>query len=206
MSSKRIFLGRIGQPKGLKGDFYLLDRRSLWTSPLSTVYLGEHQTLDKVTSNLLYKDRNLIRLESLSSRTAVEKRYGESIWLAPEPASEGGELEAESSDEATFIADELLEEQFIGRRVLDKDGVFLGTVNALNHYGASPVLEICRDSKPTGLLNPTPVLVGSEAVDSDKKWLLEVPLVPAYFDMSLILTEKPLQLCVPAETFADCWA
>ena len=119
-------IGKIGHPHGLKGDFLMSGRTTLLPAHIIDVVVGEtaeQGVPSKLTKNDIYKERNLLHLQKVNTRNALEKLQGVTLW----------------------IPDDVLEnpiDALLGKTVIDSDGVVVGSIKEINCYGASDILEI----------------------------------------------------------------
>lgn len=124
-------IGRIGHPHGLKGDFLISGRRSLLPEHIKDVRVGETAEAgfdSKIIKNDIYKERNLLHLQKVNTRNALEALQGQTLWI-PEGVFENP-------------MDALL-----GKQVFDSQGVLLGHIVEVNCFGASDILEIVAPDK-----------------------------------------------------------
>lgn len=121
-------IGKIGKPRGLRGEFYLADRQS----PLPPEYVS-HQVvvghdpdsgfLTSIETNKLYNERSLIKLKDIDDRTQIEHLYGQLLW-------------------STLHVAEHSWAHLIGRAVSDKEGKLMGVVKEFYNFGGVDNVEI----------------------------------------------------------------
>ena len=167
-------IGRVGKPYGLRGAFYISGRTEPFPARCRIVALGDvlesAQQIDVRTIQTI-GTREVLYLEGHSDRTAIEKFVNQAIWV------QSTEVRALLKASEYFWAD------LIGKPVIDVHGALLGTIAAVENYGASDVLEL----------------------KDEHGRLLNVPLVANYFDMSFTAASTSLSMLVAAELFDELW-
>lgn len=144
MSDKsRILIGRIGAPHGVRGDVLV---RSFAEAPAAIASYGPLQTEDgKRTFELkivrVTAKGIVARIKGIDDRNGVEALKGLALYVerARLPAAAAGEF---------YRAD------LVGLRALDPEGRALGSVVAVDNYGAGDILEVRLDGQPETELIP----------------------------------------------------
>ncbi len=129
--TKRILLGRIGAPHGLKGEVVV---QSFAAEPLDLKAYGpltdENGVKQVHIKSLRVAGKGLIaRLKDVEDRTAAEALRGTELYV------ERARLKKPKPDEF-YLAD------LIGLAALTPDGTAIGTVVDVPNYGAGDLLEI----------------------------------------------------------------
>ena len=143
MSSDMIILGEIVRPHGVRGEVKL---RSFTEDPCAIAAYGalvtdrgESVTLKNVRAA---HDHVIARIEGVADRDAAERLKGRQL-----KASRAALPELDDEDEA-YAAD------LVGLDVADQTGRRLGTVFAVQNYGAGDLLEISMDGAKGTVLLP----------------------------------------------------
>ena len=139
---KRILLGAIASAHGIKGEVLV---KSFTGDPASVASYGpltDEAGLRPITLDIVRVTPKgvIARVAGAPDRTAAEKLKGRQLYVErarlPEP------------DE-----DEFYHEDLIGLRAVAPDGATIGSVVAVQNYGAGDLLEIRRDGvKATDLV------------------------------------------------------
>lgn len=142
-NSDRIMMGVILSPHGIKGDVMV---KSFAEVPADIAAYGPLESADGQRTFDLSIVREThkgltARIAGFDDRTAVEALKGTELYLPrdrlPEPTTD-----------AYYHAD------LIGLSVVDPDGNAIGTVKAVQNFGASDILEIAKDG--TGDIDMVP--------------------------------------------------
>ena len=163
-SPKRILMGRIGAPHGVRGEVRI---QSFTEEPLALATYGPLSTnkpglvveieAARATTNVL-----VARLKGVSDRTAAEKLNGVELYvdrdMLPPP------------DEDDFYHTDL-----IGLEARLADGTVLGKVLAIPNYGASDLLEVRDERTGDTFLYPFTKAVVPEVHVSEGYLVIEVP-------------------------------
>ena len=135
--SKRLLMGKIATAHGVRGLVKLLvfaeDPRSMEKyGALYTSADGEKTVTLKLKNSLGSTGTKfwLAQVEGIADRTEAEKLRGTELWLDKD------KLPAIAKDNQYYIDD------LIGLSVRDKSGQALGTVAAVQNFGAGDLLEI----------------------------------------------------------------
>lgn len=145
--SKNSLIGHIGKPYGLRGEFFLTGRHSLLQDEFESVLLvHKHQATDKATTTKVrtqrvQKNRDLISLDALADRTAVEKNAGCALYGIKS-----------QQDEAPDTASEL----WLNLPVKTQDSKPIGSTVSVTNYGAHDCITIKHPT--SGLLLELPLV------------------------------------------------
>lgn len=130
---KRIRVAKIGAAHGIRGEVRLFVDAD---DPLEIRKLG---TLEdeagipfKIAALREGKGHLIVRFEGISDRNAVERLRHRELFVPRERL-------AEHTEANTYYRADL-----VGLRVETKDGAPLGTINAIQNFGAGDLLEIAR--------------------------------------------------------------
>jgi 16S rRNA processing protein RimM len=130
--SKRIRVAKIGAAHGIRGELRLFVDAD---DPKTVTQLGpfEDETGGRTFRIAGLREaggRLIARFEGVSDRSAAERLTGIELFVARERLPE-------QKDANTFYQADL-----VGLRVETKDGALLGTVAAIQNFGAGDLLEI----------------------------------------------------------------
>ena len=166
ISSKRLLMGRIGAPHGIKGEVRI---QSFTEEPLALADYGPLSTnkpglvieieTARATTNVL-----VARLKGVADRTAAEKLNGVELYV------DRDKLPPTAEEDDYYHAD------LIGLDVRLNDGSVLGQVTAIPNFGAGDLLEV-RDAR-TGdtFLYPFTKAVVPEVHIAEGYLIVEVPI------------------------------
>lgn len=132
MSDKsRVLIGRIGAPHGVRGEVLI---QSYAEDPAAIASYGPLETEDGTRRIELSIVRStpkglVARIAGIADRNGVEALKGLALYV------ERSRLPAAAKDEF-YRAD------LIGLRAVDPDGQTLGTIIAVDNYGAGDILEL----------------------------------------------------------------
>lgn len=154
-------IGTIGKARSLNGDFSISGSAALLPCDLSgqTVRVGKDPKSArefKIGRHQVVKERDRLCLVGIADRTAVEALAGTPLWVTADLAST---------------------EPFIGKQVVDADGILVGEIIDHYNYGASDVFK----------------------VQSSNGTCLDLPFVPNYFASKAVGNLVPM--CVPIAMF-----
>jgi 16S rRNA processing protein RimM len=161
--ANRVLLGEIGAAQGLKGEVRL---RSYTQEPTDVAAYGPLH--DETGAKLIEIERLRVtpkaliaRIKGVTTREAAEALNGTRLYLprAKLPAR---------AEEEWYVAD------LIGLEAVDAQGAAIGTVVAVNNYGASDIIEIAPQGGGPSLLIPFTETVVPE-VDIEGGRIVVVP-------------------------------
>jgi 16S rRNA processing protein RimM len=134
MADRRICLGVIGAPRGVRGELRV---KSYTADPEA---LAGYGPLTDVSGRRAFRlrvldrkgDMLVARIDGVNDRDAAEALKGIRLYVARDalPAPE---------------ADEYYQADLLGLRAETRDGTALGTVRAVEDYGAGPLLELALE-------------------------------------------------------------
>jgi 16S rRNA processing protein RimM len=141
---KRICVGRIGAPHGVRGEVRLW---SFTEDPMAIAGYGTLQAADGARSFEIEALRPakgflVARLKGVTDRTAASKLANIDLYVARERLPE-----IEDNDEF-YHAD------LVGLAVMDRGGEPLGEIVAVHNFGAGDLLELKLDGMPETRLIP----------------------------------------------------
>lgn len=129
--SDLILLGIVGAPHGVRGEIRI---KTFTGDPLAIADYGPLTDSKgrsfEITDVRPAKEVVVARLKGVSTREAAEALNGVELFVARDKLPE-------SEDE-----DEFLQADLIGCSVIGPDGATLGTVSAVENYGAGDLLDI----------------------------------------------------------------
>ena len=140
---KRICVGRIGEPHGVRGEV------KLWpftADPLAIARYGELANADgtrtfEVEALRPARDHVVARLKGVRDRTAAEALCNLELFVPRERLP------------AIDAPDEFYHADLVGLTALARDGAALGTITAVHNFGAGDLLEVKpRDGGETVLV------------------------------------------------------
>ncbi|MFA5592340.1 MAG: ribosome maturation factor RimM [Micavibrio sp.] len=128
---KRILIAEIATAHGIKGHVklrpFVEDQTLLEHAALYTEEEGGKAIRFKLKGPL--KDCWIAEVEGVADRNAAELLRGTQIYI--------GRAELPQADEGEYYIEDLK-----GLRVLDEQGAELGTINAVQNFGASDLIDI----------------------------------------------------------------
>ncbi len=130
----RVLIGRIGAPHGVRGEVliesYAHDPRAIASyGPLATEDGRRRIELSIVRVG----PKGLVaRIAGIADRNDVEALKGVALYVERSRLAAAGE-------------DEFYRHDLIGLRAVDPDGQTLGTIVAVDNYGAGDILELRRE-------------------------------------------------------------
>jgi len=141
---KRICVGRIGAPHGVRGEV------KLWpftADPLAVARYGELATADgartfQVEALRQARDHLVARLKGVEDRAAAEALRNLELFV---PRDRLPAIEA---------TDEFYHIDLIGLTVIDRAGAALGTITAVHNFGAGDLLELSPIDRDETVLVP----------------------------------------------------
>jgi len=138
---RRVCLGQIGAPHGLRGEVRL---RSFTSDPQAIAGYGPLETDDGRTFSIEFlrpiKGHFVAKLSGIHDRDAAERLANLKLYVPRERLPE------------LVDADEFYHADLIGLAVVDRAGQRLGTVQAIHNFGAGDLIEIRADGGDTALL------------------------------------------------------
>ncbi len=138
---KRVLMGRIGAAHGIRGEVRI---ESFCASPLDIAAYGPLKTSRagltvEIVKARLGKNMVVARLKGVSDRNTAEALNGLELFVARD------RLPPEDDEDDFYYAD------LIGLTVRMPDGRMIGTVRAIEDFGAGDVLEIALASGASAL-------------------------------------------------------
>lgn len=136
-TDRRILLGRIAAPHGIRGDVLI---ETYTADPQDIVAYGPLQTEDgtrvlEISVVRLTPKGVIARVAGVADRTGAEALKGLDLYVdrarLPAPKEEGEYYHAD----------------LVGLRAEDRDGYKLGTIVAVQNYGAGDLLELRLSGK-----------------------------------------------------------
>lgn len=167
-------LGTVGRALGLQGSFYISGRDE--AIPNSVVVIKIGTTLEtardaKIISMAWQHDRPVIKCSLAGDRTSAELLRGMSIWVE--------DVKIAIDDSKEFLLKDLF-----GRKVIDVNGVMIGTVHDVIRMPASVNIVVLRP---------------------DSSADVDIPMISTYVDMKFERGSDVLRLTVPVDTFDEIW-
>ena len=170
-----LMLGRVGRPHGMRGHFFVSGRSEPIPRSYGEVRIGQRpETAEpaRLEASFLRGGRPVLLCSLAQDRRAAQQLTHQFIWIRrcqlPAPAQ-----------------DEFLWADLEGRRLVDVDGVCLGTIKKVYNLGASDLMEV---------------------VDQDGA-SVDIPLVSRYVELdSSGPDEAPVRLVVGGELFEGLWS
>jgi 16S rRNA processing protein RimM len=142
-SAARVYVAQIGAPHGVRGEVRL---KAFTSDPLAVATYGALESEDgarhfRIAALRPAKDMMIARLDGVNDRDAAEALCNLALYVPRErlPAPD---------------ADEFYHADLIGLGVVGQDGVTLGTVLAVQNFGAGDLLEIAPQSGGASVLLP----------------------------------------------------
>jgi 16S rRNA processing protein RimM len=143
MAGARICLGQIGAAHGVRGEVRL---RSFTAEPEAIVRYGPLETDDgrvfEIESMHPAKDHFVAKLAGVGDRDAAERLANLKLYVPRERLPEPTE------------ADEFYHADLVGLTVVDRAGKTLGTVVAIQNFGAGDLIEVKPDTDDRTQLVP----------------------------------------------------
>ena len=132
-----ILIGRIGRPRGLKGEFFINS-----FSESSEAFL-------KYKNFFLYYDSEFVSVDFEFLRKQNHKIIGKiSDINSPEDAEKIKNFDLFlNKDDLPELEDGYYWHELIGMKVINLDGDVLGEVTAINNYGSNDMLEVKTKQK-----------------------------------------------------------
>lgn len=131
MASARICLGQIGAAHGVRGEVRL---RSFTADPEAIARYGPLATEDgrvfEIETMRPAKDHFVAKLAGIGDRNAAERLANLKLYVPRERLPEPTE------------ADEFYHADLLGLTAVDRDGRAIGTVVAIQNYGAGDLIEV----------------------------------------------------------------
>ncbi len=173
MKKRWIQLGIVGKPHGLNGAFFVSQRDEELPEELKVLRIGPDAEKAKtytIKNTRWQSERPVLHCLEISSREGAEAICHQPLW------ADRDSMEIDE-DEEYFWSD------VIGKKIKDRDGVYIGSITDVVNYGASDIVTV---------------------VDA-KGRIAEIPFVDAYFDMEFEHGSEEIQMTVLAEVFDDVW-
>jgi len=143
MAVARICLGQIGAAHGVRGEVRL---RSFTAEPEAIARYGPLATEDgrvfEIETMRPAKDHFVAKLAGIGDRDAAERLANLKLYVPRERLPEPTE------------ADEFYHADLVGLTVVDSDGKTLGTVVAIQNFGAGDLVEVKPDNDDRTQLVP----------------------------------------------------
>ena len=143
MVGARICLGQIGAAHGVRGEVRL---RSFTAEPEAIASYGPLATEDgrvfEIETMRPAKDHFVVKLAGIGDRDAAERLANLKLYVPRERLPEPTE------------ADEFYHADLVGLTVVDNDGKTLGTVVAIQNFGAGDLVEVKPDNDDRTQLVP----------------------------------------------------
>jgi 16S rRNA processing protein RimM len=165
-SSKKLLMGRIGAPHGIKGEVRI---QSFTEEPLALVDYSPLATnrpglvieieTARATTNVL-----VARLKGVADRTQAEKLNGVELYV------DRDKLPPPDGDDDFYHAD------LIGLDVRLNDGSVLGKVTAIPNFGAGDLLEVRDERTGDTYLYPFTKAVVPQVRIAEGYLVIEVPI------------------------------
>jgi 16S rRNA processing protein RimM len=155
-TKKRVLLGRIGSAQGIQGEVRI---QSFCADPLAIASYGPLATnrgglTVEIVKARLAKDMVVASLKGVIDRTAAETLNGVELFITRD------RLPPEDDTDDFYYAD------LIGLSVRAPDGRTIGTVKAIDDYGAGDVVEIALETGASALYAFTRANFPEIAVDA----------------------------------------
>jgi 16S rRNA processing protein RimM len=146
-SDQRVCVARIGAPHGVRGEVRLW---SFTADPAAVKRYGPLSSADgrvfEIASLRPAKDCLVARLKGIGDRDAAEKLRNVELYVSRDKLGPAGE-------------DEFYHADLIGLAAVDTAGAALGTVVAVQNFGAGDILEIAPERGETLLVPFTKAVV-----------------------------------------------
>ena len=143
MAGARICLGQIGAAHGVRGEVRL---RSFTAEPEAIASYGPLETEDgrvfEIESMRPAKDHFVAKLAGIGDRNAADRLANLKLYVPRERLPEPTE------------ADEFYHADLVGLTVVDRAGKTLGTVVAIQNFGAGDLIEVKPDTDDRTQLVP----------------------------------------------------
>lgn len=172
MSSRWICLGVVGKAHGLAGAFFVSSREESLPVTLKDVVVGERPETGrsfKVLRCHMQGGRPVLQVAEITVREAVDPFKRQQIWCRREQLG--------------LKPGEYCWADLIGKKVVDVNDVFIGTINDVANHGASDFVNIVHETRGE----------------------LPVPFVDVYFDLNFDPESDVIKMIVTADTFDEAW-
>ena len=135
-----IMVGAFGAPHGVKGAVRL---KSFTDDPAAVFAFNDVRDkpagkLVKIAKQQATKDGFVARVDGVTSPEAAKSLRGVQLWVHRD-------VLAPADDDEFYLAD------LIGLEARDTDGARIGTVNAVENFGAEDLIELVLDAPIKGL-------------------------------------------------------
>ena len=178
-------IAKVGRPHGLRGAFFVSGREDLIPAAYGEIYIGhvpEEARPGKILGSLWQSQRPVLKCSLASDRTQAELLTNQTIFVL------------ESRLRQVVGPSGILWRDLEGAQVLDSDGVFLGVISQVYNSGASDIVEVQAELRPSQ--------------EAGSRRVVDIPLIGDYIDLAQALDLGPpvvLRLKVPAVFFEDLW-
>ena len=140
---KRVLIGRIGAPHGVRGEVLI---QSFAHEPRAIASYGPLDTEDGKQRLELKVIREtpkglIVRVAGIGDRNGVEALKGQGLYI-------------DRSRMPAAAADEFYRADLVGLRAIDSNGHTVGTISAVDNYGAGDILELRVDGSSETELIP----------------------------------------------------
>jgi 16S rRNA processing protein RimM len=140
---KRVLIGRIGAPHGVRGEVLV---QSFAHDPRAIASYGPLQSADGKQRFEIKIVREtpkglIVRVTGIGDRNGVEALKGHGLYV-------------DRSRLPAAAADEFYRTDLVGLRAIDSNGQTLGTIIAVDNYGAGDILELRVDGRSETELIP----------------------------------------------------
>src|SRR5690349_24076342 len=132
--NKRVLIGRIGAPHGVRGEVLV---QSFAHEPRAIASYGPLESEDGKQRLELKIVREtpkglIVRVAGIADRNGVEALKGQRLYV-------------DRSRLPAAAADEFYRADLVGLRAIDSEGRTVGTIIAVDNYGAGDILELQVD-------------------------------------------------------------
>jgi 16S rRNA processing protein RimM len=141
--NKRVLIGRIGAPHGVRGEVLV---QSFAHEPRAIASYGPLESEDGKQRLELKIVREtpkglIVRVAGIADRNGVEALKGQGLYV-------------DRSRLPAAAADEFYRADLVGLRAIDSEGRTVGTIIAVDNYGAGDILELQVDGRSETELIP----------------------------------------------------
>lgn len=134
MSDKRLLVGEIGAPHGVRGQLRV---KSHTADPLAIADYGPLVTADGrafvIKAIRLDKTVVIVTLDGVNDRNGAEALKGERLYVDRDALPDAGE-------------DDFYHADLIGLTAVTRDGETLGRITAVHDFGAGDLLDVARET------------------------------------------------------------
>lgn len=170
-SDDYLILGKVGKPHGLRGDVKIVcfsEQPENFSHYRELFLLNSSGGISGTLTIVNYRIQGssaIVKFAELASRTDAEKLTGQKVVIA-------------KSELPTIAGDEFYWHQYIGKEVLQSNGVLLGKIKELFNNGAQDILVVVRNNEE--ILIP----VTKETVVEEERDKLIVELPPGLVELN----------------------